>query len=415
MNTVTRFLRSSNFEPKETLDTVEGPYSMTNSQRRILLGALALATFAKAFLALKAPATLDSNAYVEFLNEIREKGPLALYHFRGSFNNPFIFPPAIIHLINALGFIADSTGLPLKFWLRLLPSLADVGSFFAIWQLLRGHKDLFRILFLLALCPTAILINGYEGNVDGFMIFLVVLAVWAIDSKKSIWAGGAAWGMALNVKAVPLMFAPALFFRLSSTKARVQFFVATIVVILVCSIPFLFQSPGTIKNVFGYSSIYGVWGITKLVAMVVGAPEYLHWPYDPTGQHAIFSSVLKWFVVAVIVVASYLMNRGEPKVNLLTQFGFIIAIFLFLTPGFGVQYFVWLVPFVTAAGLRATMIYYFTTTLYLFLASEVLYCHEFGCLALMFLCWLSIAVVILEFWRSIRTHSRGLDNSGPGD
>ena len=392
-----------------------GPYLLTTSQRRILLGALALGTFAKCFLALKAPGTLDSNAYVEFLNHIREKGPLALYHFRGSFNNAFIFPPAIIHLINALGFIADSTGLPLKFWLRLVPSLADVGSFFAIWHLLRGHKDLFRILFLLALCPTSILINGYEGNVDGFMIFLVVLAVWAIEGKKSILGGGAAWGMALNVKAVPLMFAPALFFRLSGTKARVQFFVATLVVIVVCSMPFLFQSPGIIKSVFGYSSIYGVWGITKIVVMVVGAPEFLYWPYDPTGRHAIFATLLKWFVVMVIVVASYLMNRGEPKLNLLKQFGFIIAIFLFLTPGFGVQYLVWLVPFVTAAGLRATVIYYFSTSLYLFLASEVLSCHEFGCLALMFLCWLSIAVVILEFWRSILTHAQEVDNSGPGD
>lgn len=392
-----------------------GPYSLTKSQRRILLGALALATFAKCFLALKAPVTLDLNAYIEFINEIREKGPLSLYHFRGSFNNAFIFPPAIIHLINALSFIADTTGLPLKFWLRLLPSLADVGSFFAIWKLLRGHKDLFRILFLLALCPTSIVINGYKGNVDGFMIFLVVVAVWAIESKKSNWGGGAAWGMALNVKAVPLMFAPALFFRLRGTKARVQFFVVTSVVILVCSMPFLFQSPGTIKNVFGYSSIYGVWGITKLLVMLVGTPDYLHWPYDPAGPHSILASVLKWFVVAVIVVASYLMNRGEPKVNLLKQFGFIVAIFLFLTPGFGVQYLVWLVPFVTAAGLRATVIYYFSTTLYLILASEVLSCHEFGCMALMFLCWLSIAVVILEIWRSILTHAQGVDNSGPED
>jgi hypothetical protein len=381
------------------------PWSLPKSQRRILLAALTLGTLAKVFLAFKASATLDSIAYVEFLNEIREKGGIALYQFRGSFNNPFIFPPAIIHLIKALGFISDSTGLPFKFWLRLLPSLADVGSFFVIWRLLRGHKDLFRLLFLLALCPTSIVINGYEGNVDGFMIFPVLLAVWLIESQKPLWLGGAAWGMALNVKAVPLMFVAALFFRLRSTRARIQFFAVTAAVILICSMPFIFQSPGIIKEVFGYASIYGVWGITKLAVIIAGPPVFLYWPYDPTGWHSIFASGLKFVAFAVIVIVSYEMNRNEPKSNLLKQCGLIVAIFLFLTPGFGVQYLVWLVPFVTAAGLRATAIYYFTTTVYLAFASQVLACHDFGCSALMFLCWLSIGVVIFEFCRSIRSNA----------
>ncbi len=386
--------------------TTSSREGLSKRQRIILLTALTVATLAKAFLALKASETLDSNAYVEFLNVISERGGLALYEFRGSFNNPFIFPPGIIHLITALGWISSATGLPLKFWLRLLPSLADVGSFFVIWHLLRGQKDLFRILFLLALCPTSILINGYEGNVDGFMIFPVLVAVCLIESKKSPWWAGAAFGMALNIKAVPLMFIPAFFFRLKSTTARLQFFVAMAVVLLIGSMPFLLQSPGILKKVFGYASIYGIWGITKLVVMLAGPPAFLHWPYDPTGWHATFAGMLKWTAIILIVMVSYLLNRREPKTHLLKQLGFIVAIFLFLTPGFGVQYLVWLVPFVTAAGLRATAVYYFTTTVFLLFGPDVLSCNDFGCSALMFLCWLSIGFVMFDFWRVIRSESR---------
>jgi len=101
---------------------------MTRTQRFVLIGSLTLATLIKAFLAWETPDTLDTIAYAEFLNEIRDGGA-AVYDFRGSFNNLFIFPPAMIHLLKALGWVADSTGLPFRFWLRLLPSVADVAVF----------------------------------------------------------------------------------------------------------------------------------------------------------------------------------------------------------------------------------------------------------------------------------------------
>lgn len=374
---------------------------ITGKQRKWLFIALTAATAIKVFLALKAPSTADSIAYVEFLNEIREHGGIALYQFRGSYNNPFIFPPAMIHLIKALGSIADATGLPFEFCLRLLPSLADVGSFFVIWSLLRGHKQLFLILFLLASCPTSVLINGSEGNIDGLMIFLVLLSIWLIESGKPWWVAGIAWGLALDLKAVPLMFAFVFLFYPRTLKARVEYFVGALAVIAISSMPFIFQSPGILMKVFGYSSIYGVWGLTKLAVLLTGTPVFLNWPYDPTGSHAIFQTILKVLGFIVIVVLSFWMNHREPKASLLRQCGLVVAIFLFLTPGFGVQYLVWLVPFVTAAGFRATAIYYFTTTCLLLFASEVLLCHTFRCNAWLFLCWISTAVVIFGLWRRL--------------
>ena len=375
---------------------------MNNSQRRLLTLLLAVATLVKLFLAFYTAETADSKGFYEFLTVIREKGGLALYGFRGFFNNPFIFPPGIIHLITAVGAFADATGLPFKFCLRSLPSLADIGSFFVVWRLLRRHKDQFRILLLLALCPTSILINGNEGNVDGLMIFFPLLSIYLIETGKPWWLAGAAWAIGFNIKAVPLMFGPVFLFNLKrSPKALVQFFLAAAGLTFVASLPFVIQSPGILKNVFGYASIYGVWGFTKLAVNIGGPAVYLYWPYDVVGWHATFSSVLRVVVIITIFAVSFLMSRKKVRPPLLSQLGLVVALFLFLTPGFGVQYLVWLVPFVPAAGLRATLIYYTTTAIYLLFASDVLECYQFKCFALMLLCWLSIGWVVVEFWRSI--------------
>lgn len=145
---------------------------------------------------------------------------------------------------------------------------------------------------------------------------------------------------------------------------------------------------------FGYSSIYGVWGITKLAVILCG-------PHDPTGKHFVFGALLKYVMLGTICVVSLWMNWRSKKPNLIVQCGTIIALFLFLTPGFGVQYLVWLVPFVPAAGLRATLIYYGTTFWFtgfalgfLGLTTENFY------MVVMFLCWLSTPFVALEFQRS---------------
>ncbi len=378
------------------------PFAVTRHQRMLLVTALILATLLKLLLAFASRETLDSNAFLEFLHHIRETGGTAAYGFRGSHNNIFNFPPPMLHVIRGLGFVADSTGIPFKFWLRSLPSLADVGSFFLVWKLLQPRKDLFRLLFLLALCPLSIVINGFEGNVDALMIFFLLLSIWLIETSKPIWIAGIAFGMALSVKFVPLMFVPVLFLYLPNLKSRLAYFASAAGTFVICSLPFIVKDPTAIKGaVFGYSSIYGVWGITKMALISYGPPHLLYPPYDPTGGHSVFGALLKYFMLGTICVVSLWMNWRLKKPSLIVQCGTIVALFLFLTPGFGVQYLVWLVPFVLAAGLRATLIYYATTFWfagfalgYWGLASENLY------LGIMFICWLSAAIVALEFHRS---------------
>jgi hypothetical protein len=106
-------------------------------------------------------------------------------------------------------------------------------------------------------------------------------------------------------------------------------------------------------------------------------------------------------MMATIFIMSYWMNRSANKPSLFIQCGFVVALFLFLTPGFGVQYLVWLVPFTIAAGLRPTLIYYVIGSIYIALAFGQWSVSRAFAYAVLFGCWLATLWVVLEFYRRI--------------
>jgi len=60
------------------------------------------------------------------------------------------------------------------------------------------------------------------------------------------------------------------------------------------------------------------------------------------------------------------MNRAQTKPPLFLQCGLVAFLFMSLTPGFSVQYLAWLVPWVVALGAGATLVYYLTSGVFLF-------------------------------------------------
>ena len=337
---------------------------MTLTQRRWLFAVLAISTAIKLYLALFTLGTTDVDAFTDQLIKVRELGS-GTYHVRGVFGNPFNHPPPMIHVLKALGFLADISGWPFRFWLRLLPTLADIGSVLLMSRLLENRKDRFSLLLALTLCPISIIVNGYHGNTDCLMIAFVLLAIYLTQFRKSILLGGLAFGMACCVKIVPIIFVPALILYLPDLRSRLKFSVAAVGFFLLSSLPYIAQEPTTIiKSVFGYGSIYGSWGFPQLLAIFSNV-QYAHQPYEPLGIHAVFASILKYLAISLICAVSIWMNLRKSRPGLVMQCGTIVSLFLFLTPGFGPQYLVWLVPFVAALGFREALAYYCVGGLYL--------------------------------------------------
>ena len=384
--------------------------SLTPRQRLWLIAALAFATLIKLYLAARTHGTTDVDAYTEQLINIREFGA-GTYYIRGAFGNPFNHPPPMLHVLKALGFLADISGLPFRFWLRLFPTLADIGSVMLVAKLLENHKDRFPLLLALALSPISIIINGYHGNTDCLVITFVLLAIYLTQCRKSILLGGVAFGMACSVKVVPTLFVPAVLLYLPDFRSRVKFSVAAVGFFLVSSLPYIAQEPTTIlKSVFGYGPIYGSWGIPQLLA-IVSTVEYAHQPYEPLGIHAVVASILKYLTLSLICAVSIWMNFRKTRPSLLTQCGIVVSLFLFLTPGFGPQYLVWLVPFVLALGVREALAYYCVGGLYLaykylgFTESTASYVWTIG-LILALSCWLMMYIFVRKYIASVRSEVR---------
>lgn len=372
---------------------------MTRKQKTILFLIAALVTCLKFLAAFFSPDTPDTHGFVEYVNAIRQNGDIQIYYFRGSFNNPFNFPPSMIHFFKMLGVISDMTGLPLRFWLRISTSLSDLVTVLVVAELLRKHKDRFQLCALLLLCPVSVFINGYEGNVDGLMIACIVLSVYLIESRFPMFAG-LALGCALSVKIAPLILLPVFFFYLPNVKTRLQFMIAAAAVFVGLSSPYLFQDPPAVwHKVFSYSSIYGVWGLTRIVVLIIGPPSFVHPPYDVIGIHLAIATLLKYLVLVVLTVTSLKLNSRSPKPALILQVGMMMSIFLLLTPGFGLQYLLWLVPFVLPAGTRITLLYWLASFSILFVFNGA---PPRAASIFLFMCWTSIAWCLRALWHKAK-------------
>jgi hypothetical protein len=389
-----------------------------NAMSRVWLIVIALAAFVilliKLYLALTSEGSADVVGFADHLAKLRELG-VGTYYVRGPFNNPFNSPPFMIHVIKAWGWLAEVTGIGFSFWLRLPGILADTGSLILAWRLLNLSPRLPHwpmLLLLLAICPTSVMVSGYHGSTDSLMTFLVLASIYLVGKGGRLWLAGLVLGLALNIKVAPLILAPALFFYLPTTRKRIEYFGAAAATFVAGSLPYLLLDPLILKNVFGYESLYGQWGWSVLLERWYWeAPRYLNPPHDVTGIHAVFAAVGKFIMLAAILIISYFMNsRLREKPPLMLQCGFIITLFLFLTPGFGIQYLSWLVPFVLALDLWPTLLFYSTACIYQLMgytcwahrATPPQFCLERDtAFYVMLLCWCSLALLLVVYRRRI--------------
>jgi len=342
--------------------------------------AAAIALGLKLWLATGTYGTNDVRSWEQYRDISASAGTLELYRRVEQFNHP----PMTTGLLRLMGWLAATTSIAFPFWLRLPAILADVGALILVAKILtpgsRGrfagvretlagtrHAGSFSCrsranfpeatLTLMAISPISIMVSGFHGNTDPVMIALVLLAVYLLDVRPVIWLGGAALGMSMNVKVVPLVLVPVFFFYLPTWKRRGEFFGTAAVVFGLASLPYIVQDPLLIgRKVLCYGSLYGNWGIARLLR---DAPPPWH------GLDVTLRQYGRYGIMAVLATVAYLMNRNRTKPSLFTQCGVIIFLFMTISTGFGVQYLAWLVPWVVEVGFWPCLIFYSTTGVFL--------------------------------------------------
>lgn len=321
-----------------------------SAARRVTLRA---AIFSTALLALLvklccAAVTLGTNDVDTFYNFgrfIHEHGLLAQYRATAEFNHT--------PLVGWFCAAAYGVGHGFAFnWLLRLPGIiADFLAVGALWRWRENGWPPVWAVLLFALSPVNFMISGFHGNVDSVLAWLLLLAARECERGRAAWCG-ALFGLACQVKIIPLLLAPAfLFFWLHRRKAGPFFLAASVTILAGWSVPLLAEPEVFLRNVLGYNSNWGSWGVTWLLH-ATGSPHFapVGFQHLTSAQLAIMSA-LKLVIIGAAFWFAWCRRTlppGEMPATLLC----IWAAFFVFAPGIGAQYLVWFAALLVLASPR---------------------------------------------------------------
>lgn len=374
--------------------------------------AAALSLAIKITLALTTYGTNDVYTFERFSLWARYLGG-EVYKTRWDSINVFNHPPFMVHVLTALNLAAEATGIPFQFWLRLPGILADVGTLYLTILILGNRiseRPARRGLVMLAIAPAGILMSGFHGNTDGIMIFFVMLCVYLLDRGRSGSWAGVAYAMALSIKVVPVILAPAILLYLGTTRRRLRFAAEATVTFLLCSSPFIFQTPHQIAaNILSYRGLYGMWGLARILWQLQRVPVI-------GDLNVLYAGLGTLATLVVVLMLSWIMNRQVQPPPLFSQVGMIFLVFLCLTSGFGIQYLAWLTPWVVELGVMPAAVLYLSNGAFMLLVYNLWSQGPPWFLAdsnragvgwdehldyFQYVAWISVVVVAIVAWRRI--------------
>ena len=341
----------TNKSPQTT--TGIAPRPATRKEVYFVIIAALIGAALKLYCAATTLGTNDVKLNFDFGRDIYRYGLDSMYHSNVLFNHTPVtgsfvcLAYALASKLNPPGSVHQYQYFPLI--LRFPMIIAD---FLVVLIMLKIREKIGKpplwAMILFALSPVSFMVSGFHGNVDPMMVLFLLGASYFCASETHPWASGLLFGLSCNVKIVPLMLAPISFFfwMHRGGKQGLQFFVISVLTCLAGWSAALVGEPALfIKNVLGYSSYWGFWGITYLLNSMhmkaFGTYAFL----KLTPAQAITISMLKAVIVLSVLVLAW-FGRKAKGCEFFSVIAIAWAIFFVFAPGIAGQYMVWLAPFI---------------------------------------------------------------------
>jgi hypothetical protein len=316
--------------------------------RTIVLLIALCALMAKLYCAWTTIGSSDVALFYRFAQIMRARGLIAMYQETSLFNHT----PLVGLFSEAVYALSGRDQFSFAFYLKLPAILSDLGAVLTLlWLREKTGRPAWWALMLFAASPVAFMVSGYHGNVDSVMAFGLLLAAAACVGEN-VMLCGLAFGLTCNVKIVPLLLAPVFFFYWWNRGGAVRFAGVTVLYVLAgWCVPLVTIPAVFLKDVLGYGSIWGVWGITYLLRMSGATALKEITLLEPTREQAAIILGLKLIVIAVVLTMAW-RRRGVEPLKIFETLALAWAVFFVFAPGFGAQYLVWLAPFFLVAAER---------------------------------------------------------------
>jgi hypothetical protein len=286
----------------------------------IITAAGIIAAALKIYCAATTFGSCDVTIHCRFGQIVDSMGLDYMYRLDRNFNHPPVtgeFFGLIYHIATWITPSAtQAVPHSFPFLLRLPSIIADALALLILWRLHQktGNPPVWS-LALFALSPVAFMVSGFHGNVDPIMVCLFA-AVFGL-SCLAVWSEA-------------LVGSPFYFFR----------------------------------NVLGYSSYAGGWGITYWCVFFLRA---LHFDVTLQSLNRLLPllTVLKLVVVALAITLSWL-RRKQSGSGFLGTIALCWICFAIFAPGFIPYYLVWMAPFVLLYSSPWYVILTVASSIYLF-------------------------------------------------
>lgn len=305
----------------------------------MLAGGLFLGLILRAVQLATSIGTVDASNWLRHVLYVEQLGVLRCYPASRLINHPIL-------------------GLEVAYWSWKLGGLIGL-HFFDVFRIVMCVADLVTALALVAiarsvganrvwtslvffLSPAAIFISAFHCNSDPLMVMFIVLALLAAIREKPVLAG-VLIAAAVGIKIIAFAALPLLLFAFRGWKARAKFAIAAAIVgALIFVPPVIVSGWVAIRNVFGYTGWRGAWGFHLLLNIVgMAIPQIV-----PKDSSAYLTPLL---IVAMLIlwgVEAWRARRDaiDPQ-RLIRVVRLAFLLVLFLGPGFGVQYLMWILPY----------------------------------------------------------------------
>ena len=332
--------------------------------------AAVIALVLKLVIAFNTFGTNDVFRFYEFAIALDRGGLEQIYRQQADFNHPPLvaYYLTAIYRLGRLPF-AEAAGISFPFLLRLPGIIADfvvVGVFLR----LRKHEPELRLplwaLLVLALSPVSLMVSGFHGNTDPIMVLFLVLAAFAAVRNRPVWCG-ILLALSIQIKIVPVLLVPVFFFFWNRRRQLRSFILPVVLTtVILWSQPLLYFPLAFARNVFGYGSFWGIWGITYWLRQT-GWSEFSQADFlDLSRTQNIIGMLLKLFIVGAIVILAWRRRRIDSSAGFFASLAFVWLIFFVFSPGIGAQYLVWVAPFILLLSPRFYLFSTAGSTLFLF-------------------------------------------------
>lgn len=280
----------------------------------------------------------DINAWPQLGNYTLQR--VNIYPFPAYYINCFL--PFFLYLA-ALASYFEKFGITAKLFLKIVFSVFDAAIIYMVY-LLSGKSK--KAAFLYAINPVSIIVTSIHGQFESIPTFFLLLSVYLWDKKKFV-PSFISGSFGIAFKTWPAIFFIPFFKRLKNKKLILILSIIPTIAVLIYA--YLYKGPifWILRVALFHRGIFGGYGPGLLFSLLTSNTFVLH-------------GISTLFLIS-FVAYSFKYRGKDITDDILNQMLF----FFIFSPSAGIQWLMWLAPFLIIKKPRYWWIFFLATSVYM--------------------------------------------------